>query len=92
VVIDSPPGVTERPSEVMVGALKAADLVLLPVWPSGVDLWATSDLEELVTTRQDATGAIGDNLYAAFVVMKADARTNVAKKVSRALEEPRIPA
>jgi len=59
VVIDGPPGVTEGPGEVTVGALKAADLVLLPVRPSGADLWATSDLADLVTTRQDATGNSG---------------------------------
>ncbi|MCS3856536.1 chromosome partitioning protein [Salinibacter ruber] len=88
VVIDGPPGVTEGPGEVTVGALKAADLVLLPVRPSGADLWATSDLAELVTTRQDATGAPD----AAFVVTQADARTNVAKEISGALEELGIPA
>jgi chromosome partitioning protein len=88
VVIDGPPGVTEGPGEVTVTALKAADLVLLPVRPSGADLWATSDLAELVTTRQDATGAPD----AAFVVTQADARTNVAKEISGALEELGIPA
>lgn len=88
VVIDGPPGVTDTPGEVTLTALKAADLVLLPVRPSGADLWATSDLAELVTTRQNAIG-VPD---AAFVVMQADARTNVAKEISGALEELGIPA
>jgi len=87
-VIDGPPGVTDTPGEVTVAALKAADLVLLPVRPSGADLWATSDLADLVTTRQDATGAPD----AAFVVMQADARTNVAKEISGALEDLGISA
>jgi chromosome partitioning protein len=92
IVIDGPPGVTEGPGEVTVAALKAADLVLLPVRPSGADLWATSDLAELVQARQDATGAMGEELDAAFVVMQADARTNVAGEISGALEELGIPA
>jgi len=88
IVIDGAPGVTDGLGEVTVGALKAADLVLLPVRPSGADLWATSDLADLVTTRQDATGAPD----AAFVVTQADARTNVAAEISGALEELGIPA
>jgi chromosome partitioning protein len=93
VVIDGPPGVSTSkagggPGDVTVAALKAADLVLIPVRPSGADLWATSDLAELVQTRQDATGS----LDAAFVVMQADARTNVAKEIGPALEELGIPA
>jgi chromosome partitioning protein len=89
VVIDGPPGVSKGgPGEVTVAALKAADLVLIPVRPSGADLWASSDLAELVRARQDATGAPD----AAFVVMQADARTNVAKEIGPALEELGIPA
>lgn len=89
VVIDGPPGVSKGgPGEVTVAALKAADLVLIPVRPSGADLWATSDLAELVQTRQDATGS----LDAAFVVTQADSRTNVAEEIGGALEELELPA
>ena len=41
-----------------------------------------------MTTRQDTTGTPD----AAFVVTQADARTNVAKEISGALEELGIPA
>lgn len=89
VVIDGPPGVSsDGPGAVTIEALKAADLALMPVRPSGADLWATSDLAELVQTRQDATGSPD----AAFVVTQADARTNVAKEISGALGELGIPA
>ena len=89
VVIDGPPGVSKGgPGEVTVAALKAADLVLIPVRPSGADLWATSDLAELVQTRQDATGSPD----AAFVVTQADSRTNVAEEIGGALEELELPA
>jgi len=89
IVIDGPPGVSsDGPGAVTIEALKAADLVLMPVRPSGADLWATSDLAQLVTTRQDATGTPD----AAFVVMQADSRTNVAKEIRGALEELGVPA
>jgi chromosome partitioning protein len=89
IVIDGPPGVSSNgPGAVTIEALKAADLVLMPVRPSGADLWATSDLAELVTTRQDATGTPD----AAFVVTQADARTNVAKEIGGALEKLGVPA
>ena len=89
VVIDGPPGVSQGgPGNVTVAALKAADLVLIPVRPSGADLWATSDLAELVQTRQEATGGPD----AAFVVTQADSRTNVAKEIGDALDALGLPA
>jgi len=97
VVIDGPPGVSTGDAgggsgEVTVAALKAADLVLIPVRPSGADLWATSDLAELVRARQDATGNGGDSLDAAFVVTQADSRTNVAEEIGGALGKLGLPA
>ena len=93
VVIDGPPGVSKGgPGEVTVAALKAADLVLIPVRPSGADLWASSDLAELVRARQDATGNGGDSLDAAFVVTQADSRTNVAEEIGGALGKLGLPA
>ena len=93
VVIDGPPGVSKGgPGEVTVAALKAAYLVLIPVRPSGADLWASSDLAELVRARQDATGDSGDSLDAAFVVTQADSRTNVAEEIGGALGKLGLPA
>ena len=93
IVIDGPPGVSsDGPAAVTIEALKAADLVLMPVRPSGADLlWATSDLAELVTTRQDATDTTDDSLDAAFVVTQADARSNVAEEIGGALEKLGVP-
>jgi chromosome partitioning protein len=89
IVIDGPPGVSKGgPGAVTIEALKAADLALIPVRPSGADLWATSDLAELVTTRQKATGTPD----AAFVVTQADGRTNVAKEIAGALDKLGVPA
>jgi chromosome partitioning protein len=104
VVIDGPPGVSKGgPGDVTVAALKAADLVLIPVRPSGADLWATSDLAELVRARRGATAgsdSYGDSsssrqpsgLDVAFVVTQADSRTNVADEIGGALGKLGIPA
>lgn len=88
VVIDGPPGVgQEGPGALTVAALKAADLVLLPVRPSAADIWATSDLAELVVTRRDAVGRPDG----AFVVTQADARTNLAAEIEGALSGYELP-
>lgn len=88
VVIDGPPGMSsDGPGAVTAQALKAADLVLIPVRPSGADLWATSPISELVKARRDAGGA----LDAAFVVTQADARTNVADEITGSLQSLALP-
>lgn len=88
IVIDGPPGVSKGgPGKVTIEALKAADLALIPVRPSGADLWATSDLAELVRARQSATGSPD----AAFVVTQADSRTNVAEEIGERLEGLELP-
>jgi hypothetical protein len=45
--------------------MKAADCVLIPVQPSPYDIWATSDLVDLVKQRIELTDG---KLKAAFVV------------------------
>lgn len=91
VVIDGPPGIgTDGPGAVTAQALKAADLVLIPVRPSGADLWATSPISELVKARRDATGE-SDTPAAAFVVTQADARTNVADEITGSLQSLALP-
>ncbi|WP_263842051.1 ParA family partition ATPase [Salinibacter sp.] len=88
VVVDGPPGVSgSGPGKVTVAVLKAADLVLIPVRPSGADLWATADLAELTKARQGATGTPD----AAFIVTQADSRTNVAEEIGSRLEELGLP-
>jgi chromosome partitioning protein len=49
VVIDGAP----QAADLAVSAIKAAeaDFILIPVQPSSYDIWATSDLVELVKTR-----------------------------------------
>jgi chromosome partitioning protein len=51
VVIDGAP----QAADLAVSAIKTADIILIPVQPSPYDIWATSDLVELVKTRSEIT-------------------------------------
>ena len=72
-------------SEVMtVSAIRAADAVLIPVHPSPYDVWAASDLVNLIRTRQGITDG---KPKAAFVISRAVKRTRLTGEVSEALAE-----
>jgi chromosome partitioning protein len=73
---------------VSVAALKVSDVVLLPVRPSGADLWAVEDLVDLVHTRQEVTGGIPK---AAFVVSQQIVGTNLADEIGEILESYELP-
>ena len=51
VVIDGAPQI----AKLSAAAVKAADLILIPVQPSPYDIWAASDLVELIQARQEIT-------------------------------------
>ena len=83
VVLDGAPAL-DSPN---VKALKAADLVLLPVRPSGPDLWSVEDLVELIHTRRDVTGG---RPLAAFVVSQ-QRRTNLSAGIADVLDGYDVP-
>lgn len=73
--------------EMTVAVIKSADVVLIPIQPSPLDIWATSDLIELIKDRQ----AITDNkLKAAFIVSRQIQNTTVGKEVRDVLEQSGI--
>ena len=78
VVIDGAP----QAADLAVSAIKAADFVLIPVQPSPYDIWATSDLVDLVKQRIEVTDG---QLQVAFVVSRAIKGTRNAPEVTRAL-------
>ncbi len=78
VVIDGAP----QASDLAVSALKAADLVLIPVQPSPYDIWATADLVDLVKQRIEITDG---KLKAAFIVSRAITGTIISGEVRDAL-------
>ena len=84
VVIDGSPQATD----LAVSAIKAADFVLIPVQPSPYDIWATSDLVDLVKQRIEMTD---NRLKSAFVVSRAIKNTKIGSEVSEVLIEYGLP-
>lgn len=78
VVVDGAP----QAADLAASAIRAADVVLIPVQPSPYDIWATSDLVELVKQRIEISDG---RLRAAFVVSRAIRGTLMAREVSDAL-------
>ena len=78
VVIDGAP----RMTALATSAVKTADLVLIPVQPSGADIWAAEDILDIVEKRQQVAG----KPQAAFVVSRAVAGTNLADSIQGALQ------
>ena len=84
VVIDGSPQATS----LAISAIKAADFILIPVQPSPYDIWATSDLVDLVQQRIEM---MDGQLKAAFVVSRAIQNTNIGKEVATALLDYNLP-
>jgi chromosome partitioning protein len=84
VVIDGAP----QAADLAVSAIKAADFVLIPVQPSPYDIWATSDLVDLVKQRIELTDG---KMQAAFVVSRAIKNTRIGEDVIGALEGYGLP-
>lgn len=84
VVIDGAP----QAADLAVSAIKAADFILIPVQPSPYDIWATSDLVDLVKQRIEMTDG---RLKAAFVVSRAIKGTRIGAEVTETLEGYGLP-
>jgi len=84
VVIDGAP----QAADLAISAIKASDLVLIPVQPSPYDIWATSDLVDLVKQRIEMTDG---RLKAAFVVSRAIKNTKIGADIQVALEGYGLP-
>jgi len=84
VVIDGAP----QAADLAVSAIKAADFILIPVQPSPYDIWATSDLVDLVKQRIEITDG---KLQAAFVVSRAIKGTRISGEVAEALAGYELP-
>jgi chromosome partitioning protein len=70
VIIDGAP----QAHDLAVSALKAAHFILIPVQPSPYDIWATSDLVDLVKQRMELTEG---QLKAAFLISRAIRNTKL---------------
>lgn len=69
-------------------AVKASDIILIPVKPSSLDLWASSPLVEIIKERQE----LGVKHKAYFVVSQAISNSKLAEEITKVLDEYEIPA
>ena len=84
VIIDGPPGITKTSAD----AVRAADVVLIPVKPSPLDVWAASDIVAAVQVRQKTTQGLPK---AAFVITMSQPRTRLGQQIDAALCEMGLP-
>lgn len=84
VIIDGPPQVAKLTS----AAIKAADVVIIPVQPSPYDVWASADTADLVKSRQEVTDG---KPSAAFLISRVIQNTRISKEVSDVLGQYEIP-
>lgn len=85
VVVDCPPATDAVQTR---DALDAAHVLLIPVLPSPMDLWATARIEAMV----DAALARNPRLKARLVVNQIEARNAMSRAVGAALGELSVPA
>ncbi len=74
--------------DMIVSAIKAADVVLIPVQPSAADIWAVSEMIDVIQTRQQITDG---RPRACFVINRAIVGTNIAGDVDDALSAYKTP-
>ena len=83
VIIDGAP----RNYEVARSAIAAADLVLIPVQPSGADFWASRETVSLVKEAR----SFKETQKSAFVVSRKIGRTVLGREINEALAEFGLP-
>lgn len=84
IVIDGAPSI----AKLAAAAVKIADFILIPVQPSPWDIWATSDLVDIIKARQEITGGLP---RAAFVVSRAIKNTKLSTEVIETLKQYALP-
>ena len=84
IIADCPPSVHAPQTDAI---LKMADVALVPVQPSPVDLWATVHIEQAVTEAKQ----INPTLRALLVVNQMELRSTLSKLIRDALSEIAVP-
>jgi chromosome partitioning protein len=85
VLIDCPPSVHSRQTS---DALSHADLALIPVQPSPLDLWASAQIEAEVGRARESNPDLG----ALLVINQLEPRTRLSQVMRDALAELSLPA
>jgi chromosome partitioning protein len=78
IVIDGPP----RVASVLKAAIASADVVLVPVKPSSLDVWAATDVVKLIQEVQ----MLKSSIKASFVINERRPNTRLARDVIEALK------
>lgn len=84
VIIDGAPHL----ADMAVSAIKCSDIVIIPVQPSPYDIWASSDLVDLIKARQEITNG---NPKTCFLISRQITNTKLSKEVAVALEGYKLP-
>lgn len=84
VIIDGAPQL----ADMAISAIKCADIIIIPVQPSPYDIWASSDLVEIIKHRQQLTD---DKPKAFFCISRKIASTSLGKEIVDALEGYDLP-
>lgn len=84
IVIDGAPQIAELSS----AAVKSSDIVLIPCQPSPYDIWAASDLVDIIKARQDVTDG---KPKAAFIISRSIKNTKLGHEIATALESYEMP-
>ena len=82
-IIDGAP----RANQLARSAILACDLILIPVTPSPFDVWASSEIANLITEAQ----SIRPNLKAAFVINRKVGKTVIGRAVENAFADLPFP-
>jgi len=84
VIIDGPPGISKTSAD----AVRTSDVVLIPVKPSPLDVWAAADIVAAVQARQKTSKGAP---RAAFVITMAQPRTRLGRQIDEALTAMGLP-
>jgi len=84
VLIDCPPSVK---SPQTISVLEFADIALIPVQPSPMDLWATVHIEKAIAEAKETN----PDLKALLVINQLESRTTLSKLVREVLNEIALP-
>ena len=84
IVIDS----AGKADRLIAAAVKAADVVLIPVQPSPYDIWACADLVDIIQARQGVTEG---KPKTAFIISRAIKNTKLSEEIGAALADYGLP-
>jgi chromosome partitioning protein len=82
-VIDAPPGI----SDITLSCLLSADIAIVPITPSPLDIWASNDIVPLIKEAKEYNKA----LDARILISRKVANTIVGREARQALEYYRVP-